>query len=188
MLVSLACFSGSLDVCKSKVWWSKLGGPHIPGQILQIGLNHSKYLRTRLRGWIFKRAQEARLCRCLKFHHKWYSSKMLRVLSVFKTTYTKKKLFVLVREERIWKIILYLQTLVPGNVTANTPGLIVQYIQWNPILPTTNRELQVLCILPAEKVYLPLLSSFLDFTFQNLSKTCFSIQNNVQANAFSLLV
>lgn len=40
--------------------WSeeKLGGPHILRQILQMDLTHSKHLGTRLRGWVFKRAQE----------------------------------------------------------------------------------------------------------------------------------
>lgn len=47
---------------------------------------------------------------------------------IFKTnTQTKNTFFVLVREEIIWKILLYLQTLIPGNGTTNTLGLIVQY-------------------------------------------------------------
>lgn len=52
---------------------------------------------------------------------------------VFKTnTQTKNKFFVLIREEIIWKILLYLQTPIPGNGTANTLGLIVQYTWWKP--------------------------------------------------------
>ena len=58
----------------------------------------------------------------------------------------------------------------------------------NPVIPITNRELQVLCILVAEKVYMALLPSFLYLIFQNLNQICFAMQENIQVSAFSLLV
>lgn len=82
MLLTVAYFSQWLRLKFSNFLrsYKKLGGPHILGFIFKIDLIHSKHLGSQLRKPIFKIAQGVGLCGYLKFHHKCYCRKILKII------------------------------------------------------------------------------------------------------------